>query len=71
MGYFEKALKEKAALTPKTGYNLVGLDTFGSPEDQGLYLVDHYDEKADAEAELARRKEANPDITYYVYGPKE
>lgn len=64
----KKALAEKAALTPKTGYNLVGFDDFGPPDEWGLYFINHYEDKEEAEAEKAKREKENPDGRYYVYG---
>lgn len=70
MSFIQKALKEKKALTPKKGFNLVGVDTFGAPDEQGLFLVDHYDDKAEAEAELEKCEARNPHhVKFYIYGP--
>lgn len=68
MSFVKKALAEKAEFTPESGYNLVGLDDYGPPEEVGLYLVGHYEDKAAAEAEKAKREKANPDTKYFIYG---
>lgn len=68
--FVRKALEEKAAMTPETGYNLVGLDDFGLPEDQGLYLIGNFATEGEANREMARRKEENPSGKYFVYGPR-
>ncbi len=39
--------KEKINLTPKVGFNLVGIDYFAEPENQ-LYLVEHFEMYQDA-----------------------
>ena len=70
MGFVEKALKEKKKMTPETGYNLVGLETFGSPEEQGLYFISHFEEESEAEAEKTKREKEHPGEKYYVYSAK-
>jgi hypothetical protein len=68
MNSVDKLLAHKAEMTPKKGFNLVGLDDYGSPDEQGLYLVAHFDSKSDAEAEKASREKLDPDQKYFVYG---
>ena len=43
------ALDDRARFTPKTGWNLVGVDTFAIPGEQ-LYLISHHGKRAEAEA---------------------
>lgn len=61
------AIKDK---TPTEGFNLVGVDDFEAAGDD-LYLIDHFATEAEANQELAKRKAADPNLTLYVYGPKE
>lgn len=66
-GPFAAALEAMAAMTPKKGYNLVGVDTFELPGEE-LFFVAHFDTWEEAEAERKRRGGgAEP---YYVYPPK-
>lgn len=46
--WLENALAEIEDLTPKTGYNVVGVDRMGKPG-EALYFVAHYENKAQAE----------------------
>ena len=39
--------KEKQALTPESGFNLVGIDLFGTAGNK-LYLIEHYERYQDA-----------------------
>lgn len=68
--FIRKALEEKESMTPKAGYNLVGLDDFGRPDEQGLYLIGNFPTEEEANREKARRQEQNPSIKYFVYGPR-
>lgn len=68
MNSVDKVLAEKKAMTPKTGYNLVGVDDFGKPDEQGLFLVGNFKTKEDAEAEKTVREHDNPDQKYFIYG---
>lgn len=65
------ALERKAALTPESGFNIVGIDTFGDPDDQGPFLVNHFEKREDAEKEKAAQEKADPDTVFYIYGPEE
>lgn len=56
MSTLEKMLKMKEALIPKSGFNVVGIDTFAPPgEDGSIYLIGHFENREDAEAEAAKR----------------
>ena len=63
----EKRLAAMEKLIPKSGFNLVGVDTF---EDAGeeLFLIGNFKTRAAAEAELAKRRKDN-DEPMYIYGP--
>ena len=63
------ALKRMDELTPKEGFNLVGVDPLGHPGEE-LYLIDHFDARGDATRALAAKKAADPGGTFYIYGPK-
>ena len=54
--------KEKVKLTPKTGFNLIGIDYF---EDSGnqLYLVEHFEMYQDA---LNAKKDRKNQEEYFV-----
>jgi hypothetical protein len=62
-----RALEEQEALTPEQGYNVVGIDTFGRPDEQGAYFVGHYGTREEAEA-VAKRCAAETGERHFVYG---
>lgn len=66
----KKHLSAIEKLTPKTGYNLVGVDDYELPGEE-LYLVAHYKTAIEAAAARDARRKANPGKTYHVYGPKQ
>lgn len=66
---FTKALAEKRSLIPKTGANVVALDTF-EPIGEGLYLVEHFENVRDAEACAAKFRKKHPSDPVYVYTPE-
>ena len=54
--------KEKIKLTPKTGFNLVGIDYFEDTGNQ-LYLVEHFEMYQDA---LNAKKDRKNQEDYFV-----
>lgn len=60
----EISKQERLALTPESGFNLVGIDPFES-EGNRLYLVDHFDMYQDALKAKKGRK--NPDEYIILY----
>ena len=54
--------KEKIKLTPKTGFNLVGIDYFEDTGNQ-LYLVEHFEMYQDA---LNAKKDRKNQEEYFV-----
>ena len=60
--------KDRERFTPKTGFNLVGVDDFERPGEQ-LYLIDHFPDRDAAEKALAARKKVRPREKVYIYGP--
>ena len=56
--------KQKENLTPKNGFNLVGIDYFEDPDGR-LYLIEHYDMYQDALDAKKNRK--NPDEYFVLY----
>lgn len=60
-------LAQKKAMTPKSGFNLVGLDDFERPGEQLFIISSH---KTQAEAERAQKKHhaKNPDTQTFIYG---
>lgn len=56
--------KEKAKFTPESGFNLVGIDPFGSLGNQ-LYLIEHFERYQDALS--AKKSRKNPDEYLILY----
>ncbi len=56
--------KEKIKLTPKTGFNLIGIDYFTESEGQ-LYLVEHFEMYQDALN--AKKDRKNPEEYFVLY----
>ena len=56
--------KEKIKLTPKVGFDLVGIDYFAEPGNQ-LYLVEHFEMYQDALN--AKKNKKNPDEYFILY----
>jgi hypothetical protein len=57
--------EEKKLFTPETGFNLVGIDPFGSIGNR-LYLIEHYDLYQDAlKAKKSRKNQDEYLILYY------
>ncbi len=54
--------EEKIRMTPKTGFNLVGIDYFTESENQ-LYLVEHFEMYQDA---LNAKKDKKNQEEYFV-----
>ena len=53
---------EKIKLTPKTGFDLIGIDYFAEPGNQ-LYLVEHFERYQDA---LNAKKDRKNKEEYFV-----
>ena len=53
---------EKIALTPETGFDLIGIDYFADSEGQ-LYLIEHFEMYQDA---LNAKKERNNPNEYFI-----
>jgi len=56
--------KQKIMLTPKTGFNLVGIDYFAEQGNQ-LYLVEHFEMYQDALN--AKKDRKNPEEYFVLY----
>ena len=56
--------KEKQALTPESGFNLVGIDPFGCAGNT-LYLIEHFEKYQDALN--AKKKRDNPNEYLILY----
>lgn len=57
--------EEKKSLTPESGFNLVGIDPFGSIGSR-LYLIEHYEQYQDAlKAKKSRKNPSEYLILYY------
>ena len=71
MSFIEKALEEVAQMTPEKGFKLVGLDDFGDPTEQGLFLIGNFATAEEAEAELKKLQQEDPDERFFIYGAPE
>lgn len=54
--------KEKIALTPESGFNLIGIDYFSDSHNQ-LYLIEHFDMYQDA---LNAKKDRKIQDEYFI-----
>ena len=66
-GLVDRILTEKRELTPKAGFNLVGLDDYELPG-ECLYLIAHYATRKEAEAAMKRRPVSD---RMFIYGPDD
>lgn len=55
---------EKAEFTPESGFNLVGIDPFGSRGNQ-LYMIEHFERYQDAL--IAKKSRKNPEEYLILY----
>ena len=60
---------DKKKFIPKTGYNVVGVDTFEDPGEQ-IYLIAHFSDKAKAVSKQKQFQKENPGIAVFIYDPK-
>lgn len=65
---FDAMMKDKKRVTPKAGFNVVGVDDFEMPGEQ-LYIVSHHDTRPEAEAVVKKFVKQNPDEAVHIYGP--
>lgn len=68
MGTMDKAFEAMKKMTPKKGYNVVGVDDYELPGEE-LFLVGNYATEEEANAACEAEKKDNPGTEYYVYGP--
>lgn len=66
MSFIERIEAERRALTPETGFNVVGVDRFELPG-EAAYLVSHHATRAEADAVATRMKRENPADDFHVY----
>lgn len=66
MKTLETVAKQVEEMTPKTGFNVVGVDRF-EPVGEALYFVSHHDTRAAAEAVVSTMSQANREDSFYVY----
>ncbi len=64
---FERQNDRIKEMTPKTGFNVVGVDKFEQPGDE-LYLVKHCKTKEEAEKVVADMTKKHPRDDFHVYG---
>lgn len=71
----DAVLRLKGKLIPKRGFNVVGIDGFSQPGDDDLYIVGHFETRAEAEAALAHEVAQQPrgpsaiPNKFYIYEP--
>ena len=65
--YMIAMLAQKKQMTPKEGFNLVGLDDYEEPGDQ-LFLIGHYDTNEEAVKAEKDHNRRNKDVRTFVYG---
>lgn len=70
MSAMTERMDAKDELTPDQGFNLVGFDDYEEPGDE-LYLIAHFDTRAEADAALRERQSADEDEVLYVYGSED
>jgi hypothetical protein len=61
---YEIDADEKTKFTPESGFNLVGIDPFGSRGNQ-LYMIEHFERYQDAL--VAKKSRKNPDEYLILY----
>jgi len=62
---FDAAMKEKEKFTPAQGFNVVGVDNFGTPGD-ALYLVGNFESEQEAQTAIDERQPGSED-KFYIY----
>lgn len=67
--HLKTMLKQKKSLTPKKGYNLVGLDDYERAGAQ-LFLIGSFATLKDAEKAQKAHNRSNPDTRTFIYGPE-
>lgn len=68
MNAIDAMLKQKKAMTPKSGFNLVGLDDFELPGEQ-LFLIGQYKTEGEANAAKKKHDARNKDVKTFIYSP--
>ena len=63
---FDRVQARVKEMTPKTGFNVVGVDKFETPGEE-LYLVGHFALRSDAEKALLQKKKESPGDDYHIY----
>lgn len=66
MSNLKNMMSHKESLIPKEGYNLVCVDSFEFDPEDVLTLVEHYDDKVDAESHM-NKMEVSDGIKYFIY----
>jgi len=61
----DEVLQEKQAFRPAQGFNVVGLDSYGAPDEQGLYLVANVATPEEAKQTIQER--AGDETQYFIY----
>lgn len=61
----DEVLAEKAAFRPAQGFAVVGLDTYGAPDEQGLFLVAVVATPEEVEEIISER--GGDETQYFVY----
>lgn len=63
----EAMLRQKQAMTPKSGFNLVGLDDYEKPGEQ-LFLISSHKTERDAVKAQKEYMKKNRDSQTFIYG---
>lgn len=66
MKTLETVAKRVEEMTPKTGFNVVGVDRF-EPVEEALYFVSHHETRTAAEAAAKAMSQANVEDSFHVY----
>ena len=64
----QKQMAAKRRMIPKSGYNVVGVDTYELPGEE-LYIISEHTTEAEAQEALKVFQRNHPGEQAYVYGP--
>lgn len=64
-------LKAKDRVRPKSGFNVVGVDTYDSNPETAMTVIANYPTRKQAEAEAQKYAKANPGNEGLVFGSED
>jgi hypothetical protein len=68
---FDKLMIAKQKFIPKSGFNLVEIDTMEDPA-EAITLINNFKIKLEAEREMTRlKKKGDGLLNYYIYEPQD